>query len=166
MLARLKRFERARALGAAEALALLRPLFLLGFGAQLALAAATGALAYLLLPRGAANPLLAPVLVALAVAQLPLALTLGVAAARPETRRAALGATLLSATLLAVPAWFLALAAALEAGALYLALLAALLALDYVLGMLLCARFARRAAAAPVPEAEDQAEVGAVSAER
>lgn len=161
MLERLKRFERARSLGAAEALALLRPLFVLGFGAQLALAAAVGALAWLILPRGPANPLLAPVLVALALVQLPLALALGASAARAPTRRAALGATLLSATLLGVPAWFLALAAALGAGGLYLALLAALLALGYALGMLLCARFARRAAAAPGPEDE-----GAASAER
>lgn len=154
---------------AALAGAALRFVFLAVFGAQALLAAAMG-LAFALLgdPRGGAGPLgwvllglgLLQPLAALAV----VALVPGPAAAartardrgEPElaaARRAALWAAILLAVLLATPGWYGAFAAAAGVGGGPLALLLALLAFDYALGVMLAGRLGRQLAG--VGEGED-----------
>lgn len=107
------------------------------------------AVAVILLSSAPARPsaVLGAVLVALALAELPLGVTLALLAGRAAGRQAALSGSVLIAVVLSTPAWFLALALATGQRALPTLGLAAVLALAYGLGVLLAGRLARSAAA-------------------
>jgi hypothetical protein len=130
----------------AQAAGALRTLFMLAFAAQVALAGlAGGVLAAFFTPEPAASPLLAQTLIGMAGLELPLALGLAALSARSGQQAGALSATLLQGILLASPVWFALFAWLTGSAALYLALLLAITALYYGLGLLLAGRYAAQA---------------------
>ncbi len=122
---------------------MLRGVFAAMFLAQVGVAAALASGLALLAPvQTSASPLTAQILVVLALVDLPVAATLPYLGARGGGKSAALAATLLAGVLLATPAWFLAFAALVKSGAVYLLLLLAVVLNAYALGFFLCGRFA------------------------
>jgi hypothetical protein len=93
-------------------------------------------------------PLLGWVLVGLGLLQLPFAFTVSMLAVRAGGKRAALYGTLLSAVLLATPAWYAAFALLIGQATAAMILLA-LLSIAYALGFVLTGRFARLAVTPP-----------------
>lgn len=139
-----------------RAASFLRLVFLLTFYAQLlvaglvavALRAAAGS-------SGSPNDLLAIVLVACALAQLPVALASTAGLSRVLTRQQALSRALFMGVLLSSTAWFAALALATGQGAAASYALLALVLVAYALGFLAVGRLARKASElAPVTDAK------------
>ncbi|HEX7005101.1 MAG TPA: hypothetical protein VF168_13025 [Trueperaceae bacterium] len=127
----------------------LRLTFVMMFMAQVAVALLVVALILLLGGTIAGGPtVLGPVLALLALAQCFLGVLLPDALSRTGSKGSVLSATLLSAVLLATPAWFLMLALLTGQAPLALLLLLAALLTGYALGFWLCGRLGRRAAAA------------------
>ena len=135
---------------------MLRGVFAAMFLAQVGVAAVlAGGLALLAPAQASASPLTAQILVVLALVDLPVAATLPFLSARGGGKSAALAATLLAGVLLATPAWFLAFAALVESGVVYLLLLLAVVLNAYALGLFLCGRFAGFAVVATSGSAKD-----------
>lgn len=127
----------------AEALTALRGVFAAMFLSQAGVAALlAGVLALLTEARAPAFPLTSQVLVGLALLGLPVAATMAYSTARAGGKGAALAATLLAGVLLAVPAWFLAFAALVGSGRIYLTALLLVVVNAYAVGFLMCGRFA------------------------
>lgn len=132
----------------AQAARALRTLFMLAFVGQAGLAGlAWGVLAAFFTPQPAASPLLAQTLLGMAGLELPLALALGTLSARSGGQAGALSATLLQGILLATPVWFALFTWLVGSPARYPALLLALAALYYALGLLFVGRHAAQAQA-------------------
>jgi hypothetical protein len=142
MLAQLRAFLLEPDPTPAQAAAPLRLLFALAFGGQFGVVAlAWGVLALLATPTPASSPLTARVLLGVALLELPLALGAATFVARPGGKEGAMAASIALGVVLASPAWF-ALFVWLAGGArLYLAAFTGLLALYYLLGWLLAARY-------------------------
>jgi len=126
------------------------------FYAQLLLAAAVALLLRAIVPvTGAPSTVLAAVLVAAAVMQLPIALASTIGLARVTSRQQALSRTLFMGVLLGSTAWFAALALATGQGATASYLLLALVLLAYAIGFAMIPRLAARAAASPPSSARE-----------
>lgn len=117
--------------------------FVLMFLAQCLVAGAIAALLGLLTGGSNTSPLVSQILLALALLQIPVAVTLAHFAARPGGKGAALAAVLMLGVMLATPAWFLAFAFLIRSSFLYLALLLAVLLNSYAVGFLLCGRYGK-----------------------
>lgn len=132
----------------AAAGAVLRPVFLAGFSAQLVVAALVALLVRMLAagvtPRP--NPLLTWILVGFGVVELVIAAALSTRLGSVKDRRAALTTTLITASLYGSISWFLALALATEQRGLPLYLLLLLLSAGYALGFVGVQRLAKAAA--------------------
>lgn len=144
MLPRLRAFLLEPAPTSAQAAAPLRLLFLLAFGGQFGVVVlAWLGLALFAAPTPAESPLTAQVLLGVALLELPLALAVSAFVARPGGKEGAMAAAIALGVLLASPAWF-ALFVWLSGGAaLYLAAFIGVLALYYLLGWLLAARYSK-----------------------
>ena len=123
------------------------------FLAQCLVAGAIGILLGLLTGGSSTSPLVSQILLALALLQIPVAVTLAHLAARPGGKGAALAAVLMLGVMLATPAWFLAFAFLIRSSFLYLALLLVVLLNSYAVGFLLCGRYGK-VALLPEPNAE------------
>ena len=178
MIQRLRGFAAGPPPDAVDAASLLRLVFLAVFGAQVMLALLVGAVLAALVPgSGAANDVIALVLLAMAVFHLPLGWLLGRAAIRSGGRQAALSGVIAAGTLLSIPAWFGALLALSGQRAVYLVGIVSVVAIGSSLGFALTGLAARVAAtpehdataavpAAPPPEsAADAPESAAIAAE-
>jgi hypothetical protein len=126
-----------------QALSTLRLVFVAMFAAQVAVALVIAGLVRLFLTGGSASALVSQVLVVIALPYLPLTLLLTQRSTQQGGKQAAVSATLLSAVLLATPAWLFALALIMGSSLNYLLILLAIIALHYALGFLLCGRFAQ-----------------------
>lgn len=159
MIERLRSFASGPPPDAFEALSVLRMVYLAVFGLQLLVALLAGSLVAWLVPgAGAANDVLATVLVAMAVFHLPLGWLLGRAALRAGGRQAALSSIISAAVLFSIPAWFGVLLLVSGQRPVYLMAIAALVSVGYSLGFLMTAHAARVAANAdrdgdPTPDA-------------
>lgn len=147
MIGRLRSFASAHPPDAVEALSVLRMVYLAVFGLQLLLALLVGSLMAWLVPgAGAANDVLATVLLAMAAFHLPLGWLLGHAALRGGRRRAALSGIIAAAVLFSIPAWFAVLLLVSGQRPVYLMGVAALVSVGYSLGFLMTGHAARVAA--------------------
>jgi hypothetical protein len=146
MLEPLRYFLKNPQASAAEALGILRFIFLAMFMAQL-LVAALLALALGLMFGASKNssPLLSQILILLSLLQLPLALAIPQLAARAGGKQAALAATIMAAVFLSVPAYFASFALLTGTSLPYLMILLALLMTFYALGLLMVSGFAKLA---------------------
>lgn len=162
------RYLNSPELTSGAAAAMLRSAYALAFLAQCAAAALVGT-AVVLLAGGAPSrpsPLLAWILVGIALAQLPVVVfvvaRLGALKAGKGARRAALSAALMTGLMLASAAWFLALALATGQVGLPLFVLLFLTVSGYATGFLLVGRLGRVAASERVgpagsePDAADE----------
>ncbi len=141
---------------------MLRGVFAAMFLAQVGVAALlAGVLAWVVGVR-AAPPLTSQILVVLALVGVPVAATMAHLRARSGSKGAALAGVLLAGVLLATPAWFLAFAALIGSGGVYLTLLLLVVVTAYALGFLLCGRFAGFALAAPKPASAQGAQAEGV----
>jgi len=129
---------------------LLRLVFVLTFFAQLVVAAIVGVIvrAFAANPP-LASPVLATVLVAAAVLQLPIALAAAFRLGKVVSRQAALSRTLFMGVLLSATAWFTSLALATGQRGASVYLLLALVMLAYALGFLAVSRLAKTASSLP-----------------
>lgn len=156
----LEPYLRSPTLAPRRAVAALRAVYLVAFGAQTAVAFVLGiGLRLLIRPDRPGNGVLGWVLVATLLAVLASGTRLSLSLGRRGGRSGALASTLALGVVLATPAWFssLALLTAQPLGP-SLALLACLL-FGYALGLLLTARLATRASASePEPAPRREAE--------
>jgi hypothetical protein len=154
MIERLRRFASGPPPDPVEAAALLRLVYLAVFGGQLLLAMTVGLLLAAFVPgRGAANDIVAVVLLAMAVFHLPLGWVLGRAAVRAGGRQGALSGIIAAAVMFSIPAWFGVLLLVSGQRPVYLMGVAAVVSIGYSLGFLLTAVAAQVAAAdAPPPD--------------
>lgn len=157
----------------------LRTLFALAFLGQFAVVGVAGlGLALVASPVPASSPLLAQVLLVVALLELPVALIVAEVAARPGGKEGAMAGAIALGVVLATPVWFGLFAWLSGAAALYLTLFAGLIMVFYTLGFILVARYARRLeqagaqggsaslkADAPDPATEPTAEGSSVNAE-
>lgn len=147
------------------AAAFLRSAYVLAFLAQCVVAALVGVVVVLLAGGAPGNPssLLAWILVAMALAQMPVVVfvvaRLGAMGGGPGARKAALSAALTTGILLASSAWFLSLALATGQVGLPLFTLLLVTLSCYALGFLLVGRLGRVAATETVGEPPEAAEV-------
>lgn len=156
----LRRFLLSDPLESWRAASFLRLVYLVVFYGQLLVAALVAMLLRALAGgSGAPSGLLAAVLIAAAVAQLPLAVASTAGLGRVASRQQALSRTLFMGVLLSTTAWFAALALATGQGATASYALTALVLVAYALGFLMIGRLARRAAELP-PQAPRQGEDG------
>jgi hypothetical protein len=146
----LSRFLRDDPLPVSRSAATVRLVYALAFMAQVLVAAVVAVLVRAL-AGGSPRPseVLAWVLVALAVMQLPFAALLSTRLGSIATRQAALARTLFTAIVLASTAWATALALATGQRGLSVYVLLSLVMLAYALGFLAVSRLASRAAALP-----------------
>jgi len=146
----LKRYLRDEPLPATRSAATLRLVYALTFMAQVLVAALVAAVVRWL---AGGNPrpsdLLAWVLVALAIMQLPFAALASSRLGTIATRQAALARTLFTAVILASTAWAAALALATGQRGASVYVLLSLVLLSYALGFLAVSRLAGRAAGLP-----------------
>ena len=155
MIERLRRFASGPPPDAFEAAALLRLVYLGVFGAQLVLALLVGLLLAAFVPgRGAANDIVAVVLLAMALFHLPLGWVLGRAAVRAGGRQGALSGIIAAAVLLSIPAWFGVLLLVSGQRPAYVMGVAAVVSIGYSLGFLLTSTAASVASADAPPGAE------------
>ncbi len=146
----LQRFLRNDPLEGWRAASFLRLVFLLTFYAQLVVAALVAlALRVAVGASGSPSGLLAAVLVACAVAELPIALASTAGLQRVTTRQQALSRALFMGVLLSSTAWFAAFALATGQGATASYALLAIVLFAYALGFLAVGRLARRASELP-----------------
>ena len=144
MLARLRQYLKNPDLNHVEALSLLRMVFLLMFAMQLLVAALLALVLAVVFERsGVTTPLVAQILIFLAFFQLPFAVYLPQLAVRVGGRQAALSATIMSAVLLSVPAYFTSFAALIGSPMSYLVILFAILMGYYALGLFMVSGFAQ-----------------------
>jgi len=147
VIARLRSFASGPPPDAFEAAAVLRIVYLAVFGLQLLLALLVGIVVAWSMPgRGAANDVLAAVLVAMAVFHLPLGWLLGRAAIRAGGRQAALSGIISAAVLFSIPAWFGVLLLVSGQRPVALMGIAAVVSVGYSLGFLLTGHAAQVAA--------------------
>ncbi len=147
MIERLRSFASGPQLDAYEALSLLRLVYLAVFGLQLLVALLTGSvLAWLVPGAGAANDVLAIVLLGMALFHLPLGWLLGRAAIRAGGRQAALSGIISAAVLFSIPVWFGVLLLVSGQRPVYLMGIAALVSVGYSLGFLMTSHAAQVAA--------------------
>jgi len=152
---RLRRFASGPAPDSLEAAALLRIVYLVVFGGQLLVAMLVGVLLAALAPgRGAANDIVAVVLLAMALFHLPLGWVLGRSAVRAGGRQGALSGVIAAAVLLSIPAWFGVLLLVSGQRPAYLLGVAAVVSVGYALGFLLTGLAAQVAAADAPPSDE------------
>lgn len=152
MIARIRAFASGPPPEPFEAAALLRQVYLATFALQLLLALAIGGLVALLVPvRGAPNDVVALVLLAVAVAHLPLGWALARTAIRAGGRPSALSGVVAAAMLFSIPAWFGVLLVVSGQRPLALIAIAAVISVGYALGFLLTG-LATQVATTPEPE--------------
>lgn len=158
----LRRFLRSDPLESWRAASFLRLVYLVVFYCQLLVAALVAVLLRALAgASGTPSGLLAAVLIAAAVAQLPLAVASTVGLSRVTSRQQALSRTLFMGVLLSTTAWFAALALATGQGATASYALVALVLVAYALGFLMIGRLARRSAELPPHAPAKRGEGGA-----
>ncbi|MGL4611548.1 MAG: hypothetical protein ACRCYY_18035 [Trueperaceae bacterium] len=149
MLQDLQIFLKRKQLSEGQAANVLRTVYALTFVAQSFVAALLTTLMLVVAGRQDSGVLLPQILCVLAVAQLPLALLFSFGVSRTGGRQAALSASIMSGVLLSTPAWFAAMTFLVSRTFFYLAVLLAILMVYYVLGMLLCGRWAKVALVLP-----------------
>jgi hypothetical protein len=133
-----------------QALQALRLLFMLMFMGQLAVVAVTAASFLLFVQRSAgASPLIAQILLAFAVLQLPVALGIATLAARQGLKGGALAAVISLAVILASPAWYALLLWLISSPGQYLLLALLVLTLAYSLGFIQSSYYAKMAIRSP-----------------
>lgn len=139
----LRTYLRSEQLERRQAAAVLRLAYVAAFGAQAAFALAVG-IAVRLATRlpAPSNSLMAWILVALALMELPFGALVATLATRQPGRSSALSGALMLGVVLATPAWFAALAFATGHQGLPVMLLWMCLALAYGLGFLFASRLA------------------------
>lgn len=142
MLRALQTFLKNPAPTRAEAAGALRTLFVLAFGGQAFLVGLAWVGLWFVLEPERSGPLTAQVLLGLGVLELPVALALGTLTARGKKQSGALAAALLEGVLLAMPLLYALFTWLIGSPAHYPALLTALTALFYGLGVLVVARHA------------------------
>lgn len=101
---------------------------------------AGGVLLLFLTPQATTSTLMSQMLVALALAQLPLALGIAYGLSRSDTKGGAMAASIALGVLLATPAWLALFAWLIGSAPRYLLVLLGLLVLYYVLGLALAGR--------------------------
>lgn len=126
-----------------EAANVLRMVYVLIFMAQIAVAAILAGVMAALVGRQSSSTLLAQILVAMALVQLPLTLLLSIGVSKAGGKQAALSASIMSGVLLSTPAWFLALTFLVSSTFLYIGILFFILMLYYAVGFMLCGRWAK-----------------------
>ena len=155
MIERLRSFAAGPPPDAFEAAALLRLVYLGVFGGQVLLALLVGTLLAVLVPsRGAANDIVAAVLLAMAFFHLPLGWVLGRAAVRAGGRQGALSGIIAAAVLFSIPAWFGVLLLVSGQRPVSLMAIAAVVSIGYSLGFVLTG-VAAQVAAADTPPGDD-----------
>ncbi|MBX3144219.1 MAG: hypothetical protein KF813_10715 [Trueperaceae bacterium] len=146
----LQRFLRNDPLEGWRSASFLRLVFLLTFYAQIVIAALIAvALRVAVGASGSPSGLLAAVLVACALAELPIALASTMGLQKITSRQQALSRALFMGVLLSSTAWFAAFALATGQGATASYALLAIVLFAYALGFLAVGRLARRAAELP-----------------
>lgn len=141
----LKRFLLEPTPTPAQAAAPLRTLFALAFLGQFGVVALAGVgLALVATPVSAGNPLVAQMLLAVALLELPVAFWVAEMVARPGGKEGAMAGAIALGVVLATPVWLALFAWLSGSAALYLLLFAGLILLFYTFGVLLAPRYARR----------------------
>lgn len=150
MIERLRRFVSGPPPDVSEAAGVLRLVYLLVFGGQLLFALLVGAVLVVLVPgRGAANDVVAVVLLVMASFHLPLGWVLGRAAVGAGGPQGALSGIIAAAVLLSIPAWFGVLLLVSGQRLPYVLVVAAIVSVGYALGFALTRTAAATAAANP-----------------
>lgn len=138
MIGRLRSFASGPAPTVTEAAGILRLVYVLVFAAQALLALVVGTLLAVFVPaRGAANDVVAIVLLVMALFHLPLGWVLGGAAVRAGGRQGALSGIIATAVMLSIPAWFGVLMLVSGQRPPYLTGIVVIVAVGYALGFLL-----------------------------
>lgn len=123
---------------------------------QLLLAGLSGGLLLLVTsPQTSSTPIMAQVMVAMSLLQLPLALSLAYTSAKGGTKSSALSAVIVLGVLLSSPAWFALFAFLTGATARYLLIMMLLLMTYYLLGFIFSGLFIKQAMT-PDEEKEDR----------
>jgi hypothetical protein len=138
-----------------QAANVLRMVYAMTFMGQIAVAGVLAGVMVAFAGRQSSGTLLAQIFVVLSLVQLPLALLLSFGVSRAGGKQAALSASIMSGVLLSTPAWFTAMTFLVSGHFFYLALLFVILTTYYVLGIMLCGRWAKVALLPPRANEQD-----------